>query len=210
MPYRRRYRKKNYKKKSVARTAKLALKLARVQLKNQEHKYLDNDDLVASIDTSGDIYDLSDCNKGNGVNNRDGNSIAPSSLSVRYMVGTAVLPEVIRVIVFIDLQNTLSSVLDILQPGPSTGSLSYAPYVKENRGKFIIKMDRTYSCVPDTTSSQIFGRFNCKLTHPIEYPAGDFNEPNTNALKIMFLSNNSETEDLPFGLYHARLSYTDN
>lgn len=216
--YRRTARRYYNKAKSVASKAytayNLATKIAR--LVNVEHKYVE-EYINQGVDWDGDIIDLNSiAGIGTGDNdNRIGDSVKSQFLDVHGHVNfnnttNRLDVQVITVILFIDYQNNTGATGAVLESNRI--STSIAPYAHKDkdlmyRTKYLWKRTFTLSEQKDVL------RFHAKvkLHSHTQFEAGT-STINTNAIKMLVISNNDATNSTlnPRIECLSRYYYTDN
>lgn len=137
-----------YKKRSVAKKANTALKLARKLNRAVEKKYL-NWQTVATSTTAGAIIHVTQIAQGDTSSTRDGNVCTLKSIRMKGVLsGLDDLAMVARVIIFQDLQqrpDTTPSVTDILLTADVYSCYNYPNSVK----RFKVYYDKTWTINPE-------------------------------------------------------------
>lgn len=202
-PRRRFYKKKSGGWMNMAKKAfNLASKVAAVV--NTEYKQLDTNITLADHTYNGTIVNLCNPAQGTAVNQRTGDSIKMKNLTFRGECARNAQDEVMRLIVFIDKENTINAGSDLLQ---SVGN-SNAPFSpKKDNNKFDTKvlLDRTYRLTPDTSLLKV--DFVLKLNQHLHFDAGS-QTVDKNALKLAVF-----TQVATGGAklaYYTRVTYVDN
>lgn len=220
MAYRRRF-KRYGKKKTYRKSGSSALSMARMALKgvgflksvlNPERKFVDVDGGGGSfaVSNTGFITYLSGIAQGDGVNNRDGNSVKTSDMLFRFaftLDPAATTPCRIRMILFIDTDNlgTAPAVTDVLQ---TVSALSALERTTQSGGRFRILADRIMSLT--LIKSSITGKIYKKLGHHLKYggttSAGA--DAREGAVFALFISDQAAND--PSVSYNSRIKYYDN
>ena len=206
------YRKKTYKKNGTnwAGLAKKAFKTAKwvAGLVNSEYKYFDVNILPSAHNYNGTITSaLCVPAQGTAAQDRTGDSIKMKNLTIRgeWLLNAAgATQETVRIIVFIDKQNNITSGAQLLQ---SVGNVNapYSPKNNDNRydSKFLI--DKTYVLDADNPIKKI--DWVIKLNLHQHFNTGT-TTVDTNAIRIGLFTQ-SATSGAQFQ-YYGRTTYIDN
>lgn len=212
--YKRRYKKRNYKKKgnstlgNVASIAKTAFKTAKwvAGIINAEYKYQEASVSLQTPTWNGTLYTLCTPAQGAGATGRNGDSIKMKTLTLRGLIdyNTLGMAEMVRVIIFIDKQNVVTTGAQMLQ---YTGVYMATNSPKNEGNKFDTKIlyDK---CFPVSLYKPQY-KFNTviKLNSHVHFAAGTTTIEN-GALKMLFISQNPTNS--PKFSYITRVTYVDN
>jgi len=217
----RRYRKSNYRRKRTYRRktkkgtnwaglAKKAFKTAKwvAGLVNAEYKYFDVNILPASHNYNGTVTSaLCVPAQGTAAQDRTGDSIKMKNLTMRgeWLLNAAgAAQETVRIIIFIDKQNNITSGAQLLQAVGNANAV-YSPKSNDNRydTKFII--DKTYVLDSDNPIKKL--DWVIKLNLHQHFNTGT-TTVDTNAIKIALFTQ-SATNGAQFQ-YYSRVTYMDN
>lgn len=184
MPYARRYRRKrNYKRRNTS-LAKKAYRLAKKAYKAPELKYATITGSLTAPSTTGTMQCISLVSQGTTNNTRIGDTVSPTSISMRMKMNlhASATASQVRVIVYrwISEAPNTASVSDIL--GTSTISSFKSD---DNRYQSEFLMDRVFSL--NTDRPEIYLQRKIKLNKYISFPEGSAT-PNRNAIYIAILS----------------------
>lgn len=196
-------------KPSTAQLVHLALsQIGKIQ-QSQELKYVsimtDDTDVVYNPV----IYLVSDIDQGLSDSQRVGDAVLMKDLDVRLNVlhdnssATG-----IRLIFFIDKQNTITSASDLLVTTGSDEAL-VSHYVWDNRKQFTVLYDSVLE-VDGTYKSKLCRHFNIPINKRMQLDAGTATV-NTNALKCIYLSEVAPAAgNKPRLILNTRLTYLDS
>jgi len=203
--YKKPYRKN---KMSVAKKANAAYHMAR-KLKDQvggiEYKHVD---LISAFapDNDGDLVILNSIAQGDSDNTRDGDKIKMQNLTIRFdVIGNAVTPDLVRLIIFHDKQNVIATVADYLQ-GVSEISSVLQPKNYDQRFRSKTLYDRTFTVSPDGPRIRHVTKV-IKLNISTQYQGGTTTAL-TGSLKFIVLAIPAVAVSA-FNMV-SRLTYTDN
>ena len=212
--YRRRYKKRVYKKKSrstmgnVASIAKTAFKTAKwvAGIINAEYKYQEAS-VSSQVPTwNGTLYTLCTPAQGSGATGRNGDSIKMKALTLRGLIdfNTSGLAEMVRLIIFIDKQNVVTTGAQMLQ---YTGVYMATNSPKNEGNKFDTKIlyDK---CFPVSLYKPQY-KFETviKLNSHVHFAAGTSTIEN-GALKMLFISQSPVNS--PRFSFISRVTFVDN
>lgn len=204
--YRKRYRKGR--QTGWVGMAKKALKTASyvAKLVNAEYKYADQSQGAAASTNGGTIGELCQTIQGTGANaNRTGDSIKLKNLTIRMqMKQNGSVQESIRVIIFIDKQNTIAGFSTLLA-SVGTANAIYSPKLENNKFDTKILYDKTFVITTNNPIKEV--EKVIKLGWHQTYNTGT-NTVNNNCLKIGFISQQA-TAGTTFA-YYAHTTYLDN
>jgi len=216
MAFKKTYRKKTYRKKRYPRKtgtnwasiAKTALKTAKwvAGIINAEFKYNLASASLVTPTWNGTVNTLCDPIQGNGVDQREGDSIKMKDIVVRGVIdyNTLGVAEMIRVIIFIDKQNTITTASQLLQ---TVGVYLATESEKNEDNKFNTKTlyDKTFMVSANKPQTKF--KWVSKLGFHTHFNKGSATI-NTNALKICYISQNP-TYSAKYS-HIIRCGYVDN
>lgn len=193
---------------SIAKKA-LSIGMSLKGLVNSEKKYFDSNS-TDFVSWNGTVNPLSNIAQGNDVGNRDGNSILARSLWLQMDVrgNVANQSNIVRVIVFVDTENTGSTpaASDVLQTTGSAFAVD-SPLNVDHLPRYTILMDKKF-----VTSTAGQTRLNTKryinLYKHIKYTGPNATDTYKNQLFILFVSD--VITDDPILTYYSRLGFMDN
>lgn len=188
--------------------AEQALKTAQwvASLVNAESKYDDTTVTNQVVDYNGYVATLCDPAQGTTAITRNGDSIKLQNLTLRMFCYNTTVSDVLRIIVFEDKQNTITTASQMLQ---ATGSAlaSLSPKNEDNKYDTKILMDKKYTL--DTAAVPIR---NIETVIPLKFHT-HFNASggaiDTGALKIMAIGTTAPTSTTNI-TYYSRVTYLDN
>lgn len=188
--------------------AQKALKVAKfvAGALNVEYRYNIASASLVSTSWNGSVNSLILPSQGDTAIARQGDSIKLKNIVFRGVVdyNTLGVAETVRVIIFIDKQNSISTASQYLQ---TTGVYLATESVKNEDNKFRTKclFDRHYMVSADRPQARI--KWDAKLNFHQHYQAGT-TTVTTNALKILIISQNpTNTARMS---YISRVSFVDN
>lgn len=211
----RRY-KKRYPKKTnngstlgnVASIAKTAFKTAKwvAALVNAEYKYQEASVSLQVPTWNGTLYTLAVPAQSTGATGRTGDSIKLKALTLRGLIdyNTLGIAEMVRVIIFVDKQNVVTTGAQLLQ---YTGVYMATNSPKNEGNKFDTKI--LYDKAFPVSVYRPQAKFNVvlKLGFHVHFAAGTTTVEN-NALKMCFISQNPANS--PKFSYISRVTFVDN
>lgn len=210
MPGYKRYRRRGYKKRPVRRYRRrrsngLRKSVARLwrQVGSPEYKYT-NDTFAAASTNVGAVYDLCNPSLGTGdLDERIGDKIRIQHLTIRGHFNYSTSNAVIRMIIFLDKQDTVGSVGDLLI---GAGSPSIVDSSKVYDKRFNTKIYKDIRFVSNTEKPQKIFAYNFKLNLPVQFSNGT-TTINTNSLKLLVV-----TDVTTAAIYNitSRVTYLDN
>ncbi len=215
MPYRRRYKKRRYKKrgKSAFSLAKKALKKVNKISKGVELKFVDRDLTSININDDGDFsISANDPSQGFSDTTRIGDKIRCTHmlLNGRIAIGDDNLNTQVRMIVFWDKRNTISTPADILTL-TGTGLAPLGMYQHDLRGDWIKLWDRTFMLTDVNTSVAHFRKV-IRLNKTSVFNDGSivFNQGRINILYISNIDSSQPATSLPTAFVRSRVFYQDS
>lgn len=171
-----------------------------------EKKYFDVGINDTSVDWDGQVIPLSNILPGTADTQRIGDSVYLKHLEVQNLFfRNAANCTGIRVIIYIDHQNTLADVSDILTASGGTSSI-ISPIQWDNRKQFKILYDQV-TLIDGTWKSRVTKVFKLKTPYRIQYAAGPVTK--TNQLKMLYISDVSGLLTTPTFRSTCRLIFTD-
>ena len=195
---------------SSMHVAKRALKKVKRLERKQEVKIYDIVlTTIAAVDTTGDTRSMSSIAQGDFVSSRDGEKISPFffQLRINWQGIAAGVDEVYRTIIFQDRRQVLGAipaVLDVLLEGNPLSLFN-----KQNRGRFKILYDETFTGISDTALRQShISLVSRKMSGPIQWNGSSSTAWTKNGLFMINISN--ATANKPAVTFTFRLFYNDN
>lgn len=163
-----------------------------------------------TIGTTGNVQILSGIAQGDGIGNREGNSIKVNSLYLRgaLTIHGSATASICRIMLVRDKQqigDTEPALSDVLQSVDHTSPLNSATV-----GRFKIMWDKTY-VLKQTTNTTIFFKKYFKLARSrlhCRFNAGAATDLQKNHLYLMIVT--SEATNLPAVVIDSRLGFIDN
>jgi len=190
--------------------AKKALSKVRKLERKQEVKSFDITlTTIVDVSTVGDVRNLALITQGDARVERDGNSIAPFFLKIRYhWFGVAADTfGVFRTIIFRDkrqIDTTVPAVLDVLTQGHPLSQTNYT-----HRNRFKILFDQTFTNANDAAIIQNYsGVINIKLNLKMAWSGAATTAINQNGLYMINITNLAAAQ--PDFLFTSRLFFNDN
>lgn len=178
---------------------------------NGDLNWVDITGTPVQVDSSGQIIGLSDLAQGQGVGFRDGTTQVLKSLQMKVGVyGTATAtagvynPGTVRVIVYIDKENTIPAANTLLQTTGSSNSV-LSMYSELNRHKFIILYDKIRLLGVNDPEKYFHIRVNLK-NRQSKYTSTTAASVNGNVVKMCIISSNSGAS-APNRAYSGRLKF---
>lgn len=202
-PSRRRYRRRYRRYGSTRRIAIRAMRMSK-----PEYKFTSvSADIVP--DWNGSLYDLNNLSQGITDTTRVGDSIymCKCTLRMQIEIGNPLVPVVLRVIMFFDTQDKISTVTDYLS---SAGNVYGVVAYKNQDNKYMTKTlyDRSFPL-----SSNGKDNFTVRAIVPV-HKYSQYNQtvtsPVTGNLKLLFISNTNTAGAHPQVVWTTMLSYTDS
>lgn len=200
-------RKKNFRKKSGWQNlARKAFKTAKfvASLVNSEYKQYDINTTAADHTYNGTIINLCTPSQGSAVNNRTGDSIKMKNLTFRGEALKNATEELLRVIIFIDRQNTITNGSDLLQSVGNTNAV-FSPKKDDNKFDTKVLKDSLYKVTTDSPMTRI--EFVLKINEHLHFNTG-VSTVDKNALKMAVFSQ-SNVNGAKLASY-TRVTYLDN
>lgn len=178
-------------------------------LVNVEEKYFDTSSTGQTADYDGTLHYLFQPAQGDGDVSRDGDSCKILTSAIRFTcTAHASIDTWIRVIVFWDKQNTISTGADLLETtGSSAAVYSWRDYDKRFHAKVLF--DQRYLLTTDEVggTQYVTKDLNFNIGKHCQFEAGT-TTPNTGVLKIMFISD--QQTNIPGYSFYARTIFVDN
>ncbi len=203
------FRSPKRRKMNASSTAKKALREVRKLQRKQEVKVHDVNAVILNVTTAGDVRNIALIAQGDGVNQRDGDRISPFWLNMRFQwVGDALgVVEVYRTIIFIDrrqVASTVPSVLTVLSAATPLAMIN-----SQNRNRFSIIFDQTFTRPSDTSSRQSFvGIVKTKVNiQSMQWADATAATLTKNGLYMLNITNSSGND--PDFIFYARMFYND-
>lgn len=206
--YKKRYRRKNTQNGWVG-MAKKALKTASyvAKLVNSEFKEDNTSTVGGTCNWNGVITTL--CNPGQGVsaNQREGDSIKMKNLTLRGDVYRTNVDCVVRIIIYLDKENTIATGADLLQITGS-GLVLHSPKNEDNKYQSKILHDKTYTL---TNAQKVITTYEWvyKIEQHVHFQSGSTTIKD-GALKIAYFSNIVPGVNEPGFNFYSTVSYVDN
>lgn len=209
---RRTFKKRSYKKRSYRSnptwggTAKRALKIAMgvAKLVNAETKFFDINQTVVASNYNGTIAELCLPTQGVSAIQREGDSIKMKNLTWRGMITYNGQNELVRLIIFIDNQNTITTGAQLLQT-VGLANAPFSPKQVDNKYDSKILLDREYMItINDPIVKVDFGLEIDTHLH-FNYAAATVDK---NDLKYCIISQTNVT-GATYSFY-SRVTYMDN
>lgn len=172
---------------------------------NTEHKVYEVEGLT-NVANNGTLINLCAPAQGLSDNQRSGDSIKCQDFTIRAKWEDNAASAVVRMIVFEDKQNKVSSASDLLD-NASSGGVVYSPKLYDNRFETKILYDRTWKLIPSSDASIQLVDQTLHLGHHTQFSNATTTIV-TGAYKMLLLSDRSTST--PAFQYHGRASYTDN
>lgn len=190
----------------------------------QEHKYFDYGIGYSVVDYNGTVYHLSDVPQGDTDSTRDGDTIAPSYLSIRGQVHGADSSNAMRIVVFRYKQDSGPNSNDE-EPVPSvilqstvtaTANAPYAPFHHDYRvgnKVFDVLADRLITVCGDVSNAAYAKEFKImlpltKAKKPIQFTNNTYYY-GVNKIYLLVISD-SGTVSHPAITFQSRLTFTDS
>lgn len=192
---------------TVASTAATALRVATMvaRMVNSEVKYIETTSTGTSVTNLGTLVQLHTITQGDGASDRDGMSVKPAHLTMRYsaQVSSAATATRLRVIVFRGKQEngsvpTVANFLQVVNPN--------SPKNWSNKFHYKTLYDRTH-VLSSTGNQEIVGKINQKQFGHINFQQGSANTENGGYYLLLLTD---EATNAPSVKYHARLTFYDN
>lgn len=164
---------------------------------------------IAMITTVGDVRTVSNISQGDALTQRDGEKVSPFFLTLRFQWrGQALgVNDIYRTIIFYDKRQVVSTtpaitaVLQELHP--------LAQYNTQNRGRFGIIYDQTFTGVNDTLLRNSFvGIINRKLNFPMQFAGATSTAVVKNGIFMINISNQGLNP--PDFIFTLKLMYNDS
>lgn len=201
------YVRKNYTSKGS--TAYRALKMARriADAVNIEYKERDTFNQITPTWTGSVVSLVGNIIQGDGQSERVGDSIKLQNLTMRMIVTPGANTEYLRVIVFHDKQNAITTGAQLLQ---NTGSIQTIISPKNEDNKYVSKVlyDKVIPIVPTSAKAVFIERKVFPLNWHCHYSAGSTTVKDGD-LKIAFFSGTAAVSTSLLN-YNLVVSYTDN
>lgn len=212
MPYRVKRARRTRHKRTRADVAK---RLKRVERKvNQNMPELKYTNLVldpANTSYDGALYSLFAPAQGDTDISRDGDELRVQGFQLRWFFNSAVTSCAARVIVFIDKQNYMSSVTDVLESGTigvaRTSGAVNAQFVHDYKDRITVLSDKTYHFSANGTNTLAPKRFYKMRGMRMRFVAGT-TTVEKNAIKMIVISGNASGTN-PQVSFQGRMWYTD-
>lgn len=197
---------------STAMIAKRALRLAKLNRKAQELKYRDVQATATAIDNTGLVQPINVAAQGDGVTNRDGNSLFIKSFYMKYFlqwdVASSTASQTVRVILVQDKQcdQASPSFGDVLEDVTSLDILTSAIDFNNSR-RFKILYDRNHSLNQVRTNVTVKKFFKINQTTKFLNTGATIADISTNAYFLMFISDS--VSESPILTSFLRMRFTD-
>lgn len=165
--------------------------------------------VIAGVSTSGFVTNLSLIGQGDTREDRDGNKISPSMLSLNFQwLGDAsATSDMYRVIVFRDRRQVVATTPLMLEVLVQSNPLSQFNYGFKHRWKVVY--DEVFTGANDAAIRLSFTRFvKIRLNLPMRWSAGTDTSIVANGLYMLVISNLAA--NLPEFGFTGRLHYTDS
>jgi len=180
------------------------------ELINTEFKYIDTNSSVTSVASMAPIL-LNGCIQGDSATQREGSTIRPKSVDLRYQLtyNATSVQNTVRVMVIIDRQpnGATYSMVDLL----STNAVD-SPRNLDYRRRFKILYDKVH-CIAANSNPQDYGHFHLKFKdlHTQYFNAtntGGIGDISTNAISLIAFSD--QPINGPTFNYYTRVRFLDN
>jgi len=194
----------------------------RISRPSAELKSIDVSAPSAQVTSTGGLYLLNGCARGDDIAERSGRQITMRYLDVRVEcqgITTATSPHSLRCIIFMDKQcngaaATTANVLQVVGSPEATVS----PFNLEYRNRFLILWEKIYTFSCDYGGAGVgcdriaADRVYKPLNHRVTFNAGDAGtvaDISTNSLYFMAVSDTATAAQEPFVQFYSRLRFTD-
>lgn len=184
----------------------LSIALKTAAMLNPEYK-VHTTGLSSAVSTTAQFTSLGSVAQGDGMSNRDGQSIKVTSLAIngRYLLNASASADHIRTIVFVDKNSdgATPSVLELLESNDPMSHLN----VESQQNRFRVLYDRLDSLVNDGGDQVIFRKYQ-KMSHHIKFDSTGASDYSWGNIWIMQLGNqatNTTVNDL-----NCRIRFVDN
>lgn len=213
-----RYRKRRYYRKrepDVVDVARYAAKgVSKIfRMINVEYKIHDKTETSINIGTTPTLIKLDTIAVGDGYNNRDGISIKPITLTVRYLpqVNASALRNVMRIIIFRgkNENGVAFTAADLLENASGTQAC-ISPKSYENRFKTKVLYDKTFNLNHNGANSRRFVEKHIKLFGHVNFNIADTTGATVENGGLYALYVSSDNINQPVLDSSYRLTYTDN
>lgn len=199
-------------KRSMSKIARLERKVNRLD-KSREEKFFTVGPTATACNEQGNIYNgLNSMSQGDTQVTRDGSSVYNKYMDLDLWVtrnSTATVPQVVRVVVFVDKQEDLN--VGNFWDSLITDSTSNWMTGKQHEYRFNSKVlyDRTFNMNEESNTSHVVHK-KIKLNFSTQFDASSTSIL-TNAIKIFAVSSSPASgAQLPTVVYRSRIHFTDS
>lgn len=200
------YKKRRYKKKSTRQLALTALKMVRKEVQSPELKYHTTIATSQVVPDNGVIVNLSLVSQGVTDSTRVGDSLTMIKSKWNAQLNRGSQDTVVRVILFIDNDNTIASPTDFWQTvGFATSALGQKRHDKRFNSKVLY--DRLFNL--DIYNPQSIVNWDIKINKNTQYQGGS-TTVESNCLKVFLISQIPITFGEPLITYSHRLLFKDS
>lgn len=196
--------KKNYRRNNRRRynnsTAQKALRLAKKAYKLPELKYKDSSFSTTNPDSSGSLNILMSLNQGTTNNERVGDTVSPTSMTIRgkMNIHSSATATQVRILIFRWLSEAPGAVTDVLESAAITSFKS-----QNLRYQSEILYDRVFQ-LDSVNRPELYWQKKIKLKHKICYPESS-SAANRNGIYAIVLSDeatNTPTLDTKYRIFY--------
>lgn len=187
-------------------TAQKALKMAKyvAGLVNAESKYFETSSTGDTANFNGTIFNIFQPAQGTAVNQRSGDSVKMKNLTFRGQLVIGGTNELVRIIIFIDKENSISGANTLIQ-GTGTTIAVLGNKIQDNKYDSRILWDKTFNMTSANTPMKEF-KIKLKLDSHVNFNAGTTTVAN-GALKMALIGQSAGGSLLRYDTY---VSYLDN
>lgn len=179
---------------------------------NVERKFLDVNQSGDTINWNGTVAQLANINQGDGVNQRDGQSVLLKSILIRGAItyGSVHGSNLIRVVVFMDKRNSTGVFPSPLDVYANVGNANApnSPLLNNSYGRFKILYTNLFTVSDTGQKARPFKIYINHIDKHIHYTGTAGTDESRNQIYIMYTSD-VNTDD-PSISYYSRIRYIDN
>lgn len=210
--YRKKYKKykkgkSKYKKSNYGNTVRIIKKFL-----NVEYKLIDVSQTATAISATPSVIQLTNCQQGDAITNREGNQIKITRILIRYTVtiNSSATSTFLRCILVLDRQtNGAQYTAGQLLQDVTVGDLVVSPLLLGNKYRFKILYDKVHR-LQDVANQIVYKEIFKSVNLPIRYVSnnGDITDLTTNSLSFLICS--TETTNTPAVTFYSRVRFIDS